>query len=154
KGYTWPVYLATLRARHECRVMLLVLCPDAKTAAACAEPIDTDHPDWVLKPLVLGPDGVPVVVDPSEAQRLPRLAVLSALLRIKGPLTDAALFSLCVALEELKAAAPKEGALYYDYLVRQLSVTNRRRLEKIMITGTYEFQSDFAREYVANARTD
>jgi hypothetical protein len=56
KRYSWPVYLSTLRARHECPTTLLVVCPTADAAAWCRKPIALGHPDWVLTPLVLGPD--------------------------------------------------------------------------------------------------
>jgi hypothetical protein len=148
KQYSWPVYLATLRARQECPVMLLVLCPDAKTAAACAEPIDTGHPDWVLKPLVLSPEYLPVVTDPAEARRLPGLTLLSAPLHLDGPDSGVVLAALSTALNELITTDPDHELLYDDYVASRLSAAHRRRLEEIMSTGTYEFKSDFARKYI------
>jgi hypothetical protein len=78
KPWVWPVYVAATRARLECPVVLLVVCPDPAVAHRCAEPIDTGHPDFVLRPLVLDPARVPVVTDPQRARQLPELAVLSA----------------------------------------------------------------------------
>jgi hypothetical protein len=154
KRYTWPVYMATLRARLECPVMLLVLCPDAGTAAECAEPIETGHPDWVLIPLVVSPERLPAVTDPAEARRLPQLAVLSTLVHADGPYGAAVLESLCAALDEVDAADTAEGALYYDYLVSRLSADARHRLEEIMRAGTYEYQSDFARKYFGQGKAE
>jgi hypothetical protein len=71
KRYSWPVYLSTLRARHECPTTLLVVCPTAEAAAWCRKPIELGHPDWVLTPLVLGPDQTPVVTDPERARHGP-----------------------------------------------------------------------------------
>ncbi len=39
KGMTWPLYLASLRARVGCPTALLVVSPDAALARWCAQPI-------------------------------------------------------------------------------------------------------------------
>jgi hypothetical protein len=36
KHWTWPVYLASLRARYRCPTILLVVCLDRRTAEWCA----------------------------------------------------------------------------------------------------------------------
>jgi hypothetical protein len=48
KRWSWPVYLATLRARLRCPAVLLVVCADNATAAWCAVPIELGHPGWTL----------------------------------------------------------------------------------------------------------
>ncbi|MDT5029502.1 MAG: hypothetical protein QOE61_5928 [Micromonosporaceae bacterium] len=50
KRWSWPVYLATLRARLRCPAVLLVVCVEASTATWCATPIDLGHPGLVLSP--------------------------------------------------------------------------------------------------------
>jgi hypothetical protein len=50
KRWTWPVYLATQRARARCPVMLLVICPDRGNAVWCRKPIEFGHPGLVLRP--------------------------------------------------------------------------------------------------------
>jgi hypothetical protein len=79
KRWTWPVYLATLRARFRCPTVLLVICVDTATTRWCAGAIELGHPGWVLVPLVVGPDRVPMVTDAEQANRCPELAVLSAM---------------------------------------------------------------------------
>ncbi|KYF73763.1 hypothetical protein [Sorangium cellulosum] len=51
---------------------------DAAIARWCARPIDTGHPGLTLTPLVLGPEGVPVVTDAEQAKAAPEAAVLEA----------------------------------------------------------------------------
>src|SRR6478609_4054895 len=64
KRFSWPAYVAVLRARHECPVELLVVTPDRAVAAWAAAPIKLDLVgDSVVRPRVLGPDAVPVVTD-------------------------------------------------------------------------------------------
>jgi hypothetical protein len=79
KRETWPVYFATVHARHRCPVSLLVLCPSSATAKWCAEPIRIGDPGMVLTPVVLGPRQVPVTTDFERVRHVPELAVLSML---------------------------------------------------------------------------
>ena len=58
KQWTWPVYIATLRARLRCPTMLLVVCPDPAVARRCGAPINLGQPGLTLCPLVIGPDRV------------------------------------------------------------------------------------------------
>lgn len=101
KRRSWPVYLATLHARLGCPVFLLVVCPDPATAAWSAKPILLGHPGFVLRPLVLGPDRVPVVTDPDLAGGSPELAVLSAMAHGTHPDRDQILDALLSALDSV-----------------------------------------------------
>lgn len=56
KHYAWPDYLIRLRSRLRCPTMLLVICPNRDTAYWAAKPILIGLPDWMLQPIVLGPD--------------------------------------------------------------------------------------------------
>lgn len=79
KRETWPVYFATVHARHRCPVSLLVLCPTPATAEWCAEPIRIGDPGMVLTPVVLGPLQVPLATDFTQIRHAPELALLSTL---------------------------------------------------------------------------
>lgn len=78
KRFTWPEYLAALRAKNECPTALLVICPRRHVADWYDKPISLGHPGFVLHPIVLGPERIPVVTDPTEVGRFPTLGVLSA----------------------------------------------------------------------------
>jgi hypothetical protein len=151
KRWSWPVYLVNLRARLRCDVALLVVTSDAAVARWAAAPIAIGHPDWVLVPLVLGPEAVPVVRDPAVAQRSPELAVLSVVLH--GHERDA------VAVAEAALAAARglddeRSKLYADLVFASVDETARAILEALMASGNYEYQSDFARRYVAQGRAE
>ncbi|WP_051703782.1 DUF4351 domain-containing protein [Glycomyces sp. NRRL B-16210] len=77
KRYTWLDYIASARSRLRCPVALVVLTFDASTARWAAGPIDTGHPGLVLRPLVLGPDNIPVITDPAEGRENVSFALLS-----------------------------------------------------------------------------
>lgn len=80
KRLTWPVFQGVLWGAHSCPTLVVVLAPDPEVAAWCAEPIDLDGSGRsIMQPIVIGPDRIPVAVDPREAERVPALSVLSAI---------------------------------------------------------------------------
>ena len=145
KRFTWPAYLAALRARFECPTVLLVVTANAAIARWCAQPIDLGHPGWVLRPLVLGPDDVPVVRDPQRAARSPELAVLSVIAHGKAE------HGTEIARAVLRAALrldDERSRLYSDLALSSLDAAKRRALEKMMNSGKYKYQSDFVKKLV------
>lgn len=151
KRWSWPVYLATLRARLRCPAVLLVVCIDAAIAAWCATPIELGHPGWRLVPLVLGPDRVPVVTEAVHAGRMPELAVLSAMAHGADPDRSGVLDAV---LGAFAAVDEQHALLYCDVVLGTLPEAARRYLEALMISSTYEYQSDFARRYVSQGRAE
>jgi hypothetical protein len=144
KRFTWPEYTMGSRAKHRCPVGLLVVAPDPAIAAWCAEPIDTGIPGFVLRPPVLGREAVPVVTDPAEAARRPELAVLSAMAHSEGPHGAAIAAAVLPAVRGLD----EERARFYgDLVLSSLNEAARQALEAMM--KGYEYQSDFAKKYVA-----
>src|SRR5215472_11955755 len=78
KRFTWPVYVAGLRARLGCPACVLVVTPTERVASWCREPIELG-PGGTFSPLVVGPASVPVIDDVAAAERDPELAVLSCI---------------------------------------------------------------------------
>jgi len=151
KLWSWPMYLAGLRARLRCNVALLVVTDDVSVAAWAGAPIDTGHPGWVLTPLVLGPSVVPAVHDVAVARAAPELAVLSAMLHGRDEdAVDIAKAAL-VAANELDEERAK---LYSDLVVWSVNDGARAILEALMASGKWEYQSDWARRHVAQGRTE
>ncbi|WP_437296226.1 hypothetical protein [Sorangium sp. So ce426] len=150
KPYVWPVYVTQTRARHRCPTGLLVVTINAEMASWCSRPIDTGHPGWTLTPLVLGPQGVPVVTDAEQAKAAPEVAVLSAMAHGQSEAAVAigeAFFAAAPGLDE------ERRAVYGDLVLSSLNAAARRRLEAMMKSG-YQFQSEFARGYVAKGRQE
>jgi len=149
KRYTWPEYTTGARAAHRCPVGLLVVAPDPDVAAWCAEPIETGIPGFVLRPPVLGREAVPVVTDPAEAARRPELAVLSAMAHGQSDLGAAIAAAVWPALRGLD---DDKARFYGDLVLNSLHEAARRALEAMM--KGYEYQSDFAKKYVAQGRDE
>ena len=152
KRFSWPAYISVLRARHECPVELLVLTPDRAVAAWAATPIKLDLAGHlVLRPRVLGPDGVPAITDPEQAKRAPEFAVLSALAHgggepeLAGKVGAAAIIA-ALGLDQERAA------LYSQLIDAALSKAARAALEDLMQTQSIPIKSEFARIQRASAQ--
>ncbi|MPY97020.1 MAG: hypothetical protein GEU97_03345 [Actinophytocola sp.] len=152
KRWSWPVYLATLRSRLRCRVVLLVLCSTTTIAEWCAVPIDLGHPGWVLRPLVVGPDRVPIITEPSDAEQSPELAVLSAMAHGAEPAHGEKVLSALLA--GLRSIDDEHLTRYHDLVLSALPAAARACLEDMMTAGTYEYMSDFVRRNVNQGRAE
>lgn len=150
KRLSWPAYVTVARAVHGCPAALLIVAPDPAVAGWCAEPIATGVPGFVLRPPVLRRTAVPVVTDPGEAARRPELGVLSAMAHgdtEQGETIAAAVLPAIHGLDD------DRGRFYYDLVYNSLNDAARRALETKKMKG-YEYQSDFAKKYVAQGRTE
>ena len=139
KRFSWPVYIATLRARLKCHTVLLTVSTSSGVANWCGSPIWLGHPGMVLVPLALGPDRVPVITDAKEALRNPEMTVISALAH---PVQAATLDALASALETFDR---DHIELYADLVFAALPAALRSQLEASMTTHPY--LSDFAGGY-------
>jgi hypothetical protein len=149
KRLSWPVYVTVSRALHGCPATLLVVAPDSVVAGWCAEPVETGTPGFVLRPPVLRYTSVPVVTDVEEASRRPELAVLSAMAHGDYEQGETIAAAVLPAIRELDEDRTR---LYYDLVYTSMNDAARRALEATM--KGYEYQSDFARKYVAQGRTE
>jgi hypothetical protein len=150
KPYVWPVYITHSRARHRCPTWLLVVTITPKMARWCSREIDTGHPGWGLTPIVLGPTGIPVVTDVEAARARPEVCVLSAMAHGQGEQGEA----IGEAFLEARGKLSDElRAFYADVVLSSLNEAARRRLEAMLKAG-YEYQSEFARTYVAQGKVE
>ncbi len=151
KMWSWPAYLANLRSRTHCPVMLLVICPDAAVADECATPIDMGHPGWVLVPLVRGPRQVPVVVDPVDANNAAPMSVLSAAMHQDRPEIDKILRAVVTTLGNID---PDHAIRYSEIMFAVLRTDARNRWEALMTTQSFKFQSAYANRLRAEGRVE
>jgi hypothetical protein len=151
KRRSWWSYLVSAHTRHRCDAVLVVVTPSAKVAAWASRPIALGHPGIALQPIVLGPGAVPVVSDPAEAIRVPELAVLSAMVHGQG---EAAADIARAASAAMRGLDDERGRLYNDVALTSLRAAARAIFEDLMANGTYQYQSDFAKRYVAQGRAE
>ncbi len=100
----------------------------------------------MLTPLVLGPSVVPTVRGEAEAILAPELAVLSVMLHGRE---EGALEMAQATLAAARGLDDERARLYADLVLLSVDEAARAILEALMASGNYEYQSDFARRYVA-----
>lgn len=106
KRGSWPYYLSYLYEKYRCEPVLIVITQSSRTAQWASRPIRLGFRDWhslTVRPLVLGPDNVPVIADERQAEKDVPLAVLSAMTHGRGPQAAAKLQSLAAALRTIDA---------------------------------------------------
>lgn len=145
KEWTWPRYLAEVRERLKCPVVLLVVCADHLTASWAAEPIELG-PGSMTTPWVVGPTQIPVVTDPADARRSPQLAVLSAIAHGGDPAGRHVLDAVVAAYD---AVGPQRSAQYYDLVAVTLPLVALEYLEAQMAITT-DYRSEFARRHFSD----
>jgi len=146
KRFTWPACVAGLRARVRCPVCLLVVTADDGVAAWAARAIDLGGGNR-FKPLVLGPSGVPVVENRARARSDPELAVLSAMAHGCDANSERALRIALAAMAASVGLDANRATLYFDLVATSLSEAARKALRD-MDHAKYEYQSDFAKQYI------
>jgi hypothetical protein len=140
KRRSWPVYVTTAHARLGAPASLVVMCVDRAMARWCARPIKIGNPDFVLTPIVIGPDEVPLVDDPDEARANPELAMLSGLFHKNREDLTPGLTATVAGLDKIDRSQAK---LYVDLLWKTLPAVGRKCLERIM-TIAAEQGNEFA----------
>jgi hypothetical protein len=149
KRFSWPAYVTVSRAIHGCPADLLIVAPEPVVAGWCAEPIEIGVPGFVLRPPVLRRTAVPVVTDLGEAARRPELGMLSVMAHGE---TEQGTTIAATVLPAIRGLDDERARLYYDLVYNSLNETARRALEAMM--KGYEYQSDFAKKYVAQGRAE
>ncbi|MGW7046763.1 hypothetical protein ACWGDT_29530 [Streptomyces avermitilis] len=160
KPKSWAYYLAHLYAKYKLPPVLLVVCQDRKTAAWASRTVDFGPPQWpaalTLRPLVLGPDEVPVVDDPVQAARDIPLAVLSAVLHGRDPAVSAILKALAAALKGLEAHDPDTATIFVEFTTQGLERKSQAAeiWRDLVAADTSFFTSWLSQEIRAEARAE
>jgi hypothetical protein len=145
KRWSWPAYVANLRAQLSCAAILLVVAPDPQVAAWARRSIDLGHPGFQLTPIVVGFDDVPSLRDRAAALDLPELAVLSVLAHPEQEIAE-------IAIEAIAPLPADRARLYLDVIMMAVPAEVRRELEARM--QHYEYRSEFARKYYGQGITE
>ncbi len=134
KLWTWPVYVAALRARSRRPVWLLVVAPDESVAAWARTPIEITAGAPYSLAIVLGPDALPPIADSEAAARHPELVLLSAVAHGRRAEAEALVSALPAALHALD---PAHRVGYLSMLLEALSPALRKRLEELMVHPSF-----------------
>ncbi len=139
KRRTLPRYAAALWLEHDCRVDVLVLCPDEATAAWYAAPIPTAVPGYTFQPRALYPDRVPIFTDAEEVAAKPSMAVLSVAFHGR----DRKVADAFVA--GMGSLGGERGLQYYEYGYNMSPRAVCAILEELVTTANWPVYSPFAK---------
>ncbi|HEY8508771.1 MAG TPA: DUF4351 domain-containing protein [Steroidobacteraceae bacterium] len=156
KRFTWPVYVATLRARLECAVFLLIVAPEQSVARWASQPIELGGGS-VLKTWVLGEGTVPEVTDEEQARAAPELAVLSAMSYGWDADAEKAVRIAVAAEKAILTLDDDRRQLYFLLINASLSEAARQELGTMDLSkllSKYEHRSEFVRHYRAQGRAE
>jgi len=142
---SWPYYLAYLHEKYRCEPVLIVMTQNRSTARWAAQPIRFGLPDWaslVVRPLVLGPDNVPVIADEVEVARDVTLAVFSAITHGKGQDAAAILEPLAAVLDTLN---PDTASVFAELVESGLVDAQAKKVwRELMMPVNYFFKNPVA----------
>ncbi|MGW1051148.1 hypothetical protein, partial [Streptomyces sp. NPDC002521] len=111
----------------------------SRTAQWASKPIRFGFPGWdsmTVRPLVLGPDNVPVISDERQAERDVPLAVLSAMTHGRGPQAPAILESLAAALRTID---PDSAAVFVQFVDSCLADPQAKQMWRDLMTAIQYF---------------
>ncbi|WP_438015162.1 hypothetical protein WMF18_30345 [Sorangium sp. So ce315] len=140
KKFSWPAYVAVVRARKRVGTIVLVVAPDAGVAAWAAETIDLGLGRGHVAPLVLGPAVVPEITDPADAEQETELAVLSAVAHGNGPSGLTVVQAALAALGRLDQA---HAMVYFQVIWNGLREPMRQALEALVMERQIEGEATF-----------
>lgn len=146
KRFTWPAYVANLRARLRCPVCLFVFCRDLRVARWAEEPILIGCTN-VFVPRVLGPENVPEITDEASAVREPELTMLSAMAHGRDPDVTKVVRIAAIARGVSAKLDADRSKLYFDLVLNSLSEAALTVLRQTMNLAEYECQSELAKGY-------
>ncbi len=152
KKYSWPAYVANLRARARCPVCLLVVTVENSVARWANRRIELGGGSRIV-PCVVGPSTVPPITDQGAADRHVELAVLSAQAHGKDADTYLAARIASAAIVASASVDSERSRMYLDFILRSLS-DGAKHMLKTMSLATFEYQSDFALECIAKGRLE
>jgi hypothetical protein len=131
------VYVAGLRAKLRCPVVLLVVVPDDAVAAWGRRPIELGHPGFSLQPIVVAPRDVPRITDVEGVA--PELVLLSAIAHPQPEMARAVATILEAVPDEMKRVyLTLVLAAWPPRLTQDLEALMRPELEAQMKELTYK----------------
>ena len=119
KPYSWPAYVANLRARHRCPVCLLVITMEDSVAHWARKPIELG-PGTCCTPLVFVPSNAQMITGLEEAERNVELAVLSAIGSRKNTNTQLAAHVVSAAILAIAGIDAERWEMYSDLIITTL----------------------------------
>jgi hypothetical protein len=151
KPSSWLSYTAMLHRSLLVPVTVLAVAITDEMARWCARPYRYDHLGSTFRPLVIGPSGIPRIIDVEQAKALPELALLSVAAHGREPGAEAIGIAAFLAAGVLDT---DRGARYADIIMAWLSDAARRAVEEQMSLDGYRPQSEYYRKHFDQGRKE
>jgi hypothetical protein len=147
---SWTYYLAYLYAKYRLPPVLAVVCQDRATARWAARHVDIGPAHWpalTLRPMVLGPNNIPVFTTPDKVAQDPSMSVLSAVVHRRDPEIKAILDAMAPALRALQDRDEDTAEKLIELTLQGLDKTPAADLwRELMAVDLSFFQSSVADE--------
>lgn len=141
KRRKWSMYLGSALCRYDCPTVLVVVCPDPGVAEWARQEYRTNVEGFTVRPIVIGPDDVPAILDPRDAA-YPEQTVLSALMHGSRPPDIRR--KLFAALADVMRTLPRDQVHTYTNVVyNTISRDARVDLKEAYMSLTYDEPSLF-----------
>lgn len=137
KFYSWPAYVANVRWRLRCPVVLLAITSTSSVADYYAGPIDLGCGE--IRPRILALDTLKPITDVKTAAARPMLTILALANNPPSGEDTAVAQALHTALRSIDDSS---SSLYSDYVFAALEATAPGILEKFMKLKDYEYKSE------------
>jgi hypothetical protein len=149
KSFSWPVYAVNARARYRCPFVLIVITPEEHVASWASQPLALGGAQ-TFRPLVLGPQGIPVITDPTVAIAEPELALLSAMAHAKNDSAVAMSVALA-ALSGVTSLATEKQVLYFHLLRAAVGNAARKAFEVLPYYRLEKYLTEEERQRMRDA---
>jgi hypothetical protein len=133
KPWVWPAYVAMMRRRHKVPVDLLVITPRGSVARWAARPLHLTWAGTTLRPRVIGPAQLPVLLRPEEAAQDIELAMLAAVAHVSHPQRLQIARAALMAVQELQL----EAAPRYTDIIRAVIGPLEEELDMSVLDRVY-----------------
>lgn len=155
KPAAWAYYVAHAHSKYRLPVILLVVCHDKVTALWAASPPTIGLPLWpslTVRPMVLGPNNLPVLTDKESAAEDIPLASLAAVAHAKHPRIGDILTALATAMKEI--GDETDRAILAELTELGLGRTPAARIWRQLMTDLSFFRSESSQLLRAEGRVE
>lgn len=147
---SWTYYLSYLHASYRMPPVLLIVCGDRHTANWAARHLDAGPKAWTsltMRPIVLGPDTVPLLKTRDEVAGDIPMTVLSAILHQSEPDVPDTLEALSATLRDLHERDATAADRYIELTAQGLATSPHAAYWRALVhTDTSFFVSPLAEE--------
>jgi hypothetical protein len=152
KWWSWPIHLCGTRVRHRCPTTLVVITTNERTARWAAKPIDLGRMQGTVRPLVIGPEQIPRMIELHEARACPELATLAVIVHGHRPGSKRLGRNALEAVLERLAKKRERDRLLLELILGSLPRDTLQEIKDEMDMQTIPLLSKWSKRRIAQGR--